>query len=139
MPNAISVTRLGCEFFLEAGEQHDRGEHRRADRVTLGDRLGGVADRVEAVGDLAHLLGQVRHLGDAAGVVGDRPERVERDDQPGQRQQAHDRDADAVDAGDAAAGELPGAEDAEHDHDRRQRRRLQARGEALDDVRRVAR
>ena len=118
---------LGLEFFLEAGEQHDRREHRRADRVALGDGLRRVADRVEPVGDLAHLLGQVGHLGDAAGVVGDRAERVERDDQAGQREQAHHRDADAVDAGHAAAGELPRAEDAEHDHDRRQRGRLQAR------------
>ncbi len=40
---------------------------------------------------------QVRHLGDAAGVVGDRPEGVERHDQPGQRELRHHRDADPVD------------------------------------------
>ena len=107
------------EFRLEAGEQHDRREHRRADRVALGDGLGRVADRVERVGDVADVLGQVGHLGDAAGVVGDRAEGVERDDQAGQRELAHDRDADAVDALVAAAGELPGAEDAEHEHERR--------------------
>src|SRR5437868_2087759 len=38
-----------------------------------------------------------------------------------------------------AATELPGAEDAEHDDERGQRRGLQALREALDDVRRVAR
>ena len=122
----------------EAGEEHDRREHGRADRVALRDRLRRVADRVERVGDVADLLGQVGHLGDAAGVVGDRAEGVERDDQAGQRELAHDRDADAVDALGAAAGELPGGEDAEHEHERRQRRGLQALREALDDVRRVA-
>jgi hypothetical protein len=128
---------LAIELLLEAGEQDDRREHGGADRVALGDRLGRVADGVERVGDVAHLLGQVGHLGDPAGVVGDRAEGVERDDQAGQRKLAHDRDADAVDAGRAAARELPRAEDAEHEHDRRQRGRLQAGGEALDDVRRV--
>ena len=114
------LARVG-ELVLEAGEQHDRGEHGRADRVALGHGLGGVADRVERVGHVADLFGQVGHLGDAARVVGDRAERVERDDQAGQRQLAHDRHADAVDT-----GQLPGDEDAEHEHERRQRRGLQA-------------
>ena len=74
-----------------------------------------------------------------AGVVGDRPEGVKRDDQACQREQAHDGDADAVDAGHTAAGELPCAKHAQDDHDGRKSRRLQARREALDDVRGVAR
>ena len=73
---------------LERREQHQRGEHGRADRVALGDGLRRVADRVERIGDVADVLGQLRHLGDAAGVVGDRAERVERDDQAGQRELA---------------------------------------------------
>ena len=92
------VPELQLEFFLEAREQHDRREHRRADRVSLRDRLRRVPDGIEPIGDFAHLLGQVRHLGDAAGVVGDRAERVERDDQARQREQPHSGDADAVDA-----------------------------------------
>ena len=138
IPKEIDVADLVLEFFLEAGEQHDRGEHGGADRVALGDGLRRVADGVQAVGHFAHVLGQLGHLGDATGVVGDRPEGVKRDDQPGQRQQPHDRHADAVDTGDAAAGELPRAEDPEHDDDCRQRGRLKPRGEALDDVRRVS-
>ena len=118
---------------LERREEHERGERGRADRVALGDGLGRVADRVERVGDVADLLRHVGHLGDAARVVGDRAERVERDDQAGQRELRHHGHADAVDA-----GELVRAEDAEHDHERRQRRGLHALGEALDDVRRVA-
>ena len=54
------------ELVLERGEQHQRGEGGGADRVTLGDRLRGVADRVERVGHVADLFGQVRHFGDAA-------------------------------------------------------------------------
>ena len=99
---------LLSQLVEEGVEQHQRREGGGADRVSLGDRLGGVADRVERVGDVAHLLRQVRHLGDAAGVVGDRAERVERDDQAGQRELCHHGDADAVDA-----GELVGAEDRE--------------------------
>ena len=113
--------RLLAQLLDERREQHERREHGRADRVTLRHGLGGVADRVERVGDVAHLLGQVRHLGDAAGVVGDRAERVERDDQAGQRQLRHHRHADAVDA-----GQLVGAEDAEREQDRRRGRGLEA-------------
>ena len=124
---------LVLQLDLERREEHERGQRGRADRVALGDRLRRVADRVERIGDVADLLGHVRHLGDAAGVVGDRPEGVERDDQAGQRQLRHHRDADAVDP-----GELVREEDAEHDDQRRQHGRLHALGEALDDVRGVA-
>ena len=52
----------------------------RTDGVALGHRLGGVAHRVQRIGDVAHRVRQVGHLRDTAGVVGDRPVRVERDD-----------------------------------------------------------
>ena len=123
---------------LERVEQHERGERGRADRVSLGDRLGRVADGVERVGDVPDLLGEVGHLGDPAGVVGDRPERVERDDQARQRQLRHHGDADAVDPGGSSTAELPGSEDSEREHDRGRRRRLVPLGESLDDVRGVA-
>ena len=38
------------------GEQQERRQRGGRDRVALGERLGRVADRVEAVGDLAGLL-----------------------------------------------------------------------------------
>ena len=114
-------------------EEHQRGEAGRADRVALGDGLRGVADRVERIGDAAHRLGHVRHLGDAARVVGDRPEGVERDDHAGQREH---RDGRQRDAGDVA--ELVGDEDADADHEHRRRRGLHRLREARDDVRRVA-
>ena len=89
LPSGIEVVRV-------VREQHQRGETGRADRVTLGDGLGRVADRVERVGDLAHVLRQARHLGDAAAVVGDRTVGVERDDHAGHRQHGGRGDRDAV-------------------------------------------
>ena len=77
-------------------EEDQRREAGRADRVALRDGLRRVADRVERVGDPAHGLGEIGHLGDAARVVGHRPVRVERDDEPCHRELRHDRDADAV-------------------------------------------
>jgi hypothetical protein len=65
----------------ERGEQRDRGDDRRRDREALGDRLGGVAHRVEAIEDLLGLAVELAgHLGDALGVVGDRAEGVLGDD-----------------------------------------------------------
>ena len=122
-----------CSSIEEGVEQDQRRQRGGADRVPLGHRLGRVADRVERVGDVANVLRQVRHLGDAAGVVGDRPEGVERDDQAGQRELGHDRDADAVDP-----GELVRSEDREHQHQHGRRRGLEALGQPLDDVGRVA-
>ena len=124
---------LAGELDLERGEQHQRGERGGADRVALGHRLGRVADRVERVGDVADVLGQLGHLGDPAGVVGDRAERVEGDDQAAERELRHHRDADPVDP-----GELVGAEDRQRDQQRRGDRRLEALREPLDDVGRVA-
>ncbi len=41
-------------------EQHQRRKRRRTDGIALGHRLGGVADRVEGVGHLAHFRRQAR-------------------------------------------------------------------------------
>ena len=114
-------------------EQHQRAEAGRADRVALGDRLGGVADRVERVGRMADFLGQAGHFGDAAGIVGDRAKGVERHDHAGEAEHGGDRDRRAE-----QAGKLVGRDDAADDDERRQRRRFQRDREALDDVGAVA-
>ena len=77
------IRMFDAELVRVVGEQHQRGQAGRADRVALGHRLGGVADRIERIGDVAHFLRQVGHLGDAAGVVGDRAVGIERDDHAG--------------------------------------------------------
>ena len=121
------------QVFVIGREQHQRAETGGADGIALGDRLGGVADRVERVGRLAHFLRQAGHFGNAAGIVGDRTEGVERDDHAGQRQHGGHRDRDAEQAGKAV-----GDEDAGDDDERRQRRRFHRDREALDDVGAVA-
>ena len=80
------------------GEEHQRGQAGRADRVALGHGLGRVADGVERVGHVAHAGRQLGHLGDAAGVVGDRAVGVERDDDAGHAQHRGRGDGDAVEA-----------------------------------------
>ena len=67
--------------FLDVGaEEHQRGEARRGDGVTLGHGLHRVAHGIEFVGDLRALPSAARHDGDAARVVRDRAEGIERDD-----------------------------------------------------------
>ena len=87
------------QILIVGRKQHQRAEARRTDGVALGDRLGGVADRVERVGRLAHFLRQAGHFGNAAGIVGDRAEGVERDHHAGQRQHCGHRDGDAEQSG----------------------------------------
>ena len=83
--------------FLDVRTEKDQGRKAgRSDGVAFGDRFHRVADCVELVSDAAHFLRQIAHHGDAAGVVRDRTEGVERDDDSGHREHAHDRDGDAV-------------------------------------------
>ncbi len=117
------------EVLVIGREQHQRAETGRADRVALGDRLGGVADRVQRVGGLADFLGQAGHFGNAAGIVGDRTEGIERNDHAGQRQHRRGRDRDAEQAGKAV-----GDENAGDDDERRTRGRFHRDREALDHV-----
>jgi hypothetical protein len=51
----VEHAALGQQRGLERLEQRQRGEGGRADGEALGDGGGGVAERVEAVGDLADL------------------------------------------------------------------------------------
>ena len=62
----------GIEVVRVVGEQHQRGETGRADRVALATALASCRPR-RCAGDLADVLRQAGHLGDAAAVVGDRP------------------------------------------------------------------
>ncbi len=101
---------LGTELAQVGGvgaEQHQRGETGRADRIALGHRLGGVADRVERVGAVADLVFHARHFGDPAGIVGDRAIGVERDDHAGQRQHRRGGEGDPQ-----RARQLPADDDA---------------------------
>ena len=74
------------EILVIGREQHQGAEAGRADGIAFGHRLGGVADRIERVGRFAHLFRQAGHFGNAAGIVGNRAEGVERNDDAGQSQ-----------------------------------------------------
>ena len=111
------------------GEKHECRQRRRADGVTLGHRLGGVADRVERIGGLADVFRQVGHFGDAAGVVGHRAVGVERHHHAGERQHGRRRDGEAEQA---RRGE--GDDDTGGNHHDRQRAGFHRHGQALNDV-----
>ena len=130
-PDEIRVLRGDEVFqvFVIRREQHQRAETGGADRVALGHRLGSIADRVERVGGLAHFLRQTGHFGNAASIVGDRAECVERNDHAGQRQHRGGRDGDAE-----QAGQRVGDQDAGDDHQGRQSGRFHRNGETLDHV-----
>ena len=72
----------GLEVVGVIGKEHQGREGRGADGVALRNRLGRIADRIQRVGDVAHLLWQACHLRDAACVIGDRPIRIESHDLP---------------------------------------------------------
>ena len=105
------------QVLVVGGKQHQRAKPGRADGVALGHRLGGVADRVERIGRFAHFFRQAGHFGNAAGIVGDRTEGIERDDDAGERQHRRHRNGDAEQAGEIVADQNAGDDD-----NRRQRR-----------------
>ena len=83
---------------LETLEQGEGGEGGGADGEALGYGGGGVAERVEGIGDFADRGVEFGHLGDTAGVVGDGPVGVNRDHHAGGGQHADGGHGDAVDA-----------------------------------------
>ena len=123
------VLREVLEVGREGGEQHQRAETGRADRVALGDGFRRVADGVERVGGFTDRVVETRHFGDAAGVVGDRAEGVERHNHAGERQHRGDGDADADEASSGV-----GEDDAADDDQGRNRARFERDGETLDHV-----
>ena len=116
------------------GEQHQSAQTRRADGIALGDRLGRVADRVQGVGGHTNFRRQAGHFCDTAGVVSDRTEGVQRDNEARQRQHGRGGDGDAEQTRQAV-----GDDDADDDDQRRRGGGFQRHGQALDDVSPVAR
>ena len=60
-------------------EENDCSQAGAGNGITLRDRLHGIADRIQFVGDGSDRLGQTTHHRDAAGIVCDRAEGIERD------------------------------------------------------------
>ncbi|XP_021300539.1 uncharacterized protein LOC110428944, partial [Herrania umbratica] len=117
-------------------EQRGRREDGRRDRDALGDGLRGVPDRVELGQDLGgRAVDVARHLGDALGVVGDRPEGVHRDDDADRGQQAGAREGDGEQGHEHRARQQERAVHGGPDDDRGVDRRLEADRDAGEDDR----
>ncbi len=110
-------------------EQHQRAETGGADGIALGHCLGGVPDRIKRVGRLAYFLIHLGHFGDTAGVIGDGPVSVERNDHSGKRQHGRHRNGNAEQRCEVIGNDDPG-----HDDDRGNRRCLHRHSEALDHI-----
>ena len=124
---------LLVELVRVVGEQHQRGQAGRTDRITLGHGLGGVAHGVQCVGDLADLRTEVAHFRNATGVVGNRTVGIQCHDHAGHRQHGSRGDRNAVQAGDLVAT-VNGRSHRQH----RGGSRLHRHGQAGDDVGAVA-
>mmetsp|Transcript_25457 Transcript_25457/g.75625 ORF Transcript_25457/g.75625 Transcript_25457/m.75625 type:complete len:667 (+) Transcript_25457:447-2447(+) len=128
------VARRVVDLVLEGGEEGERRQDGGADGEALARGGGRVAQRVERVGDVAHLLAQVGQLGEAARVVGDGAVRVGGEGDAEGGEHAHRRDGNAV-----RAAERRGRDDRHREHQRRRHARDHADAEALDDDGRGAR
>ena len=122
------------QVFRIRRKQHECAETGRADRVAFRDGLGRVADSVQRIGRLADFRRQFGHFSNAAGIVRHRTEGVERHDHAGNAEHGGGGDGDAIEA-----GEVVGQQDAADDDQRRKRGGFKRDGQALDDVRAVAR
>src|SRR5439155_101518 len=104
------------------------------------------AEAVQAVGTMRGLLRGPRHRCDAVGVVGDRAERIHREDERRAHEHSHRGDRGAVDPAVRQAGRSAPLlakevreEKRERDRDRRARGGLESHRDARDDRRRRAR
>ena len=128
------------DFARIFGEQHDGRKTGRADRIAFRHRLRRIADRIERIGDVSDGFAQMRHLCDAAGIVRDRTERIDRHDDAGHREHRHRRHRHAIESARfRAAADPEAAEDRRGDDDDRGRGRLHPDREPGNDVRRMTR
>ena len=94
----LDVGTQALQFVGVVGEKHQRSQTGRADGVAFGDGFGGVAHRVQRIGDVAHAGRKFGHFGDTAGVVGDGAVGVERDHDAGHAQHGGGGNGNAVQA-----------------------------------------
>ena len=80
-------------------EEQEGGQAGGDHGITLGQGLGGVADGIQPVGDLADFRAGAGHLVDAVGVIGDRAEGIHGKDVRAGHQHAHGGDGRAEGAG----------------------------------------
>ncbi len=114
----------------ECAEQSERGERCRTDCEALTDCCGRVADSVECVGALANFSGKLGHLGETTCVVSNRAVSVD-----AERNAERGEHADCCECNAVNASHVVGEEDRDADEQHRNRDRLHAGCETVDDVR----
>ena len=117
----------GAQLFHVRGKEHEGCEPRRGDGVSFSHGFCGVAHRVQRIRDRAHALRQPRHLGNAACVVRDGAECVNRHDNSREREHGHGSKCYAVEPGRGKCKEHAG-----RNHDDGERRGFQRVGESDD-------
>ena len=127
--------RMEMDFQLlnVASKKNKRGETSGGDRIAFGHGFHSIADGVEFIGPLADRLGHAGHHCDATGVVGDRAECIEGDDDSGHGEHRHDGDGNAVEACEVVA-----QEDGDPDKADGESGGVRADRQACNDVSRVA-
>ncbi len=124
------VDHLQTRIFLECSEESQTHEACNGDCEALADRSSRVSCGVESIRSLAHFLRKTRHLGDAACVVCDRTECVDRERHAECCKHAHCARADAVELREVIRDAHGDDDDAD-----RQSRRLIAERQPFDEHR----
>jgi len=96
---------VGFQFLNVASKKNERGEACGSDRVAFGHGFHGIADGVEFIGSLSDRFGHAGHHCDATGVIGNRAECIERDDDSSHGEHRHDGDRNSVEACEVVAEE----------------------------------
>ena len=95
---------VGFQFVRVISKQYQCSQTGRADGVTFGNGLGGVAHGVQRVGNGANAGRQFSHFGDAAGVVCDGAVSVQRNHNTGHAQHGSCSNGNAVQTGQRKSG-----------------------------------
>ena len=124
---------VGFQLLNVASEKNKGGETGRGNRVAFGHGFHGIADGIEFIGALADGFGHAGHHCDATGVVGDRAECVEGDNDSGHGEHGHYCNGDPIQTCKVVAEENGDPDEADGESSG-----VGADGQARDDVRGVA-
>ena len=92
------VGTIGAHFVHIRRKEQERREGSTTDGVALGQRLCGVAHRVQTIGFAAHLLGLLAHFDDTASIIGNRSKRIHGQNVGRRTQHTHRGDCSAEQA-----------------------------------------
>ena len=124
------LSAMQCKLLYISGKQHQCGKSGGTDGIALGHGLGGVAHRIQGIGDGPDALVHLGHFRDTAGIVGDGAVSINGDDHTGHRQHGHGRHGNTVKTAQVISHE----DMAKTDGENRCRGGLHANRQAGDDV-----